>query len=98
MKKLIILAIAVAVISIMAIPATLFADTVEGFVCPVISTENVLNSPNGAMIGQGNYTIIGPNVTVGSYKATNGEGTGTPPGPHSEPGDKDYTAIWAHQD
>ena len=68
--------------------------TVDGFVCPVIKTENVLNSPRGAAIGEGHYSVIGPNVSIPLH-ATNGDGAGTPPGPHSAPGDTDYTAIWA---
>jgi hypothetical protein len=66
---------------------------VDGFVCPVITTDAVLNSPNGAAIGEGHYTIGGPDVSVPQH-ATNGNGTGTPPGPHAQPGDTDYTAIW----
>lgn len=69
-------------------------ETVDGFVCPVITTENVLHSPKAAAIGEGHYTIGGPDVSVPLH-ATNGEGAGTPPGPHSQPGDTDYTAIWA---
>lgn len=68
--------------------------TVDGFVCPVITTNNVLNSPKAQAIGEGHYTISGPDVSVPLH-ATNGDGAGTPPGPHSEPGDTDYTAIWA---
>jgi hypothetical protein len=67
--------------------------TAGSFVCPVITTDAVLNSPRGAAIGEGHYTIGGPDVTVPIH-ATNGDGTGTPPGPHSQPGDSDYTAIW----
>lgn len=69
-------------------------ETVDGFVCPVITTENVLHSPKGAAIGEGHYTIAGPDVSIPLH-ATNGDGAGTPPGPHSQPGDTDYTAIWA---
>jgi len=68
-------------------------ERVDGFVCPVITTDAVLNSPKGMAIGEGHYTIIGPNVAVPIH-ATNGDGQGTPPGPHSAPGDTDYTAIW----
>ncbi len=71
-------------------------DKTDGFVCPVIKTDAVLNSPRGAAIGEGHYTIVGPDVNV-PIIATNGEGTGTPPGPHSAPGDTDYTAVWAKQ-
>ena len=70
-------------------------EKVDGFVCPVITTENVLHSPKGGMIGEGHYTIGGPTLNVPVH-ATNGSGTGTPPGPHSQPGDTDYTAIWVN--
>jgi hypothetical protein len=69
-------------------------EKVDGFVCPVITTAAVLNSPRGTAIGEGHYSIIGPTVSVPVH-ATNGSGTGVPPGPHSKPGDTDYTAIWA---
>lgn len=69
-------------------------ERVDGFICPVISTDAVLNSPKGGAIGEGHYTIGGPDVAVPIH-ATNGDGAGTPPGPHSQPGDTDYTAIWA---
>lgn len=70
-------------------------DVVSGgsFVCPVISTEAVLNSPNGAAIGGGDYSIIGPDVVVPMH-ATNDNGAGTPGGDHASPGDSTYTAIW----
>ncbi|MEJ2471788.1 MAG: hypothetical protein P8Y96_11820 [Desulfuromonadales bacterium] len=69
---------------------------VDGFVCPVITTDAVLNSPNSGALGvEGFYTIGGPNVTVPIH-ATNGAGNGNNPGgPFSQPGDIDYTAIWA---
>lgn len=69
-------------------------ERVDGFVCPVITTDAVLNSVKGMPIGEGHYTIGGPDVAVPVF-ATNGDGSGTPPGPHSQPGDTDYTAIWA---
>jgi len=69
-------------------------ETVDGFVCPVITTDAVLNSPKGGELGiEGYYTIGGPDVTV-PVGATNGDGDGTPSGPFSQPGDTDYTAIW----
>jgi hypothetical protein len=69
-------------------------ETVSGFVCPVISTDAVLNSPKGGAIAGGDYTIGGPDVSVPLF-ATNGDGAGSPGGAHSGPGDTDYTAIWA---
>jgi len=69
-------------------------DTVDGFVCPVITTENVLHSAKGGTLGEeGFYTVGGPDVTVPVH-ATNGDGTGHPGGPFSQPGNTDYTAIW----
>lgn len=69
-------------------------DSVTGgaFVCPVISTDGVLNSVNGIEIN-GAYSILGPTVSV-PVGATNGDGSGAPSGPFSSPGDTDYTAIW----
>ena len=69
-------------------------ESVDGFVCPVITTAAVLNSPNGEAIGEGHYSIIGPDVAIPVH-ATNGDGAGTPGGSHSQPGDTNYTAIWA---
>lgn len=69
---------------------------VDGFVCPVITTSAVLNAQNGGALGiEGFYTVGGPDVTVPIH-ATNGSGNGNNPGgPFSQPGDLDYTAIWA---
>ena len=71
-------------------------ERVDGFVCPVITTDGVLNSPNGAASAGGHYTIVGPDVAIPVH-ATNGDGSGSPGGSHSAPGDTDYTAIWATQ-
>ncbi len=69
-------------------------DTVDGFVCPVITTENVLNSPKGGALGvEGFYTIGGPFLAVPLH-ATNADGAGVPGGPFAQPGDTNYTAIW----
>lgn len=82
------------VLAIAPLAVNASTEKTDGFVCPVITTDNVLHSPKGAAIGEGHYTIGGPTLSVPLH-ATNGDGTGTPPGPHSEPGDRDYTAIWA---
>lgn len=71
-------------------------ERLDGFVCPVITTNGVLNSPNGAMIAGVHYTIVGPDVSVPLH-AINGDGAGSPGGSRSAPGDTDYTAIWATQ-
>jgi hypothetical protein len=69
--------------------------TENGFVCPVISTENVTHSPKGGELGiEGFYTIGGPDVTVPVH-ATNGDGSGKPKGPFTMPGDPTYSAIWS---
>ena len=69
-------------------------DVVSGgaFVCPVIGTDAVLNAQNSTEIN-GAYSIIGPTVSV-PVGATNGDGSGSPAGSFSSPGDTDYTAIW----
>lgn len=66
----------------------------DAFVCPVITTNAVLNSPKGMAIGEGHYTIIGPDVSV-PIGATNDDGAAVPGGPHLQPGETGYTAIWA---
>jgi len=68
------------------------------FVCPVITSEGMgEHNPNAVPIGEGHWTV-GPSTTADHLnvpdQATNGGGTGSPGGPHSEPGDTDYTAIW----
>lgn len=71
-------------------------ETVDGFVCPVITTNNVLHSPKGMELGiEGFYTIGGPDVTVPVH-ATNADGVGHPSGDpfFAQPGDTNYTAIW----
>ena len=71
-------------------------ETVNGFVCPVITTENVMHAKNGGELGiEGFYTVGGPDVTVPEH-ATNGDGKGHPSGDpfFAQPGDTNYTAIW----
>lgn len=72
-------------------------EKVDGFVCPVIKTSAVTNSPKGMPIGttQGGetvyYTIGGPDVAV-PEGATNEGFPGD--GNFLTPGDIGYTAIW----
>jgi hypothetical protein len=70
------------------------AEKTSGFVCPVITTENVLNSPKGISISEGHYSIAGPHDRKVPIHATNQDGLGDPMGEHAAPGDEDYTAIW----
>ncbi len=72
------------------------APSPTGFICPVISTDAVLNSPKSGDLGGGFYTIGGPDVSV-PVGATNtlSDGTsGSPGGTFASPGDTGYTAIW----
>jgi len=83
----------VLVMSIVLVAAV--PEKTDGFVCPVFNSDAVgVHNPNAVEIGEGDYTVIESNVNVPIH-ATNGDGSGTPPGPHSSPGDTDYTAIWA---
>lgn len=68
-------------------------EKVDGFVCPVIKTDGVLNSPKGAALPTGYYTIGAHAVSV-PVTATNDDGAGSPAGPQAMPGDTTYTAIW----
>lgn len=65
------------------------------FVCPVFNDNSKVgeNNPNAVLIGEGDYSIIGPDVNVPD-QATNGDGSGIPGSEHSNPGDTDYSAIW----
>jgi hypothetical protein len=77
----------------------------DPFVCPVLTvSDNAVSHADGRFneIGEGEYTF-GPgsagsaetfNGNVPSH-ATNGDGAGSPGGPHSAPGDTDYTGIWS---
>lgn len=73
-------------------------EKTNGFVCPVFNDNSAVgeHNPNAVEIDGGDYTIIGPNVSVPVH-ATNADGAGTPVGDHSAPGDSDYTAIWSGQ-
>lgn len=84
-------------------------EKVEAFVCPVFNDNSAVGdkNPNAFMIYDGDYSILpgkagehGPNVAEHMsvpIHATNGDGTGSPPGPHSSPGDSNYTAIWNNE-
>ncbi|MBD3207268.1 hypothetical protein GF319_13135 [Candidatus Bathyarchaeota archaeon] len=97
-KKMSIVFLGLVLASLLSLPV--MAEPVEktdSFVCPVIDFKKTPNENTPFVeIGEGHYSVIGPDVRVPVH-ATNGDGTGVPPGPHSEPGDTDYTAIWASQ-
>ncbi|MFN2173846.1 MAG: hypothetical protein ACK2UF_20650, partial [Candidatus Promineifilaceae bacterium] len=61
----------------------------------------ILNPQAGPLGTTGDYTVVPATANNGNLyvpaTATNGDGYGLPGGPHSAPGDTDYTAIWARQ-
>jgi ABC-type phosphate transport system substrate-binding protein len=73
------------------------------FVCPVLTLpDGAVSSGQFNSIGNGQYTFAPGNA--GSAEtfngnvpniATNADGSGSPGGAHSAPGDTDYTAIWS---
>ena len=80
--------------------ATASAD----FVCPVLPVADAANDHSQAgffTIADGDTSILpgkagnpaSSPVEVPDH-ATNDSGSGSPGGPHSVPGDSDYTAIW----
>ncbi len=101
MKKLLIGAAGAAVLFL---GATGFAaaeqpEFTDGFVCPVLGGQAGQhgNAPADVIvqIGGGDYSVIGPDVTVPIH-ATNDNGDGDPgSADHASPGDPDYSAIWA---
>lgn len=75
----------------------------DPFVCPVLKVaEQAHKSGQFADLGNGESTILPGNAgsaetfngKVPSH-ATNGDGTGSPGGAHSAPGDTDYGAVWS---
>lgn len=95
MKK--ILAYFAVLIALSSVALAAPIDKTDGFVCPVIHSDAVgIHNPNAVPIAEGDYTIVGPRVSV-PLTATNGDGTGTPGGSHSGPGDTNHTAVWAGQ-
>lgn len=101
MKKLVSFALVV-LVGMIAAPAVVGAthpgvERVDGFVCPVFNDNSQvgLHNPNAVEIGGGDYSIIGPNVSIPAG-ATNQDGAGIPGGTHASPGDSDYTAIWGN--
>jgi hypothetical protein len=102
MSKLVRIILVVGALSAMT-ATTAFAeapvDKTDGFVCPVLGgqagMEHGQSNPAPLVpIYGGDYTVGGPDVSVPVF-ATNGDGSGSPGGPHSGPGDTDYTAIWS---
>ena len=108
MRKLLSAAGAVAVLAGLSTSSAVAAPPERAddpFVCPVLTVnENAVDHTEDRFneIGEGEYTF-GPGAAGSSETfngnvpnhATNGDGTGSPGGPHSAPGDTDYTAIWS---
>ena len=101
MKKLFQILVLTALLSTLFVTTALAGgpDKTDGFVCPVLGGKAGEAHGNSAPtkivgpIGEGDYTIIGPDVSVPIH-ATNADGNGIPNGSHANPGDTDYTAIW----
>lgn len=96
MRRLIVVPVVSALLLIGALPAS--ADSGTDFVCPVFNDNAAVGekNPNAVPIAGGDYTIIPGNsghLDVPDH-ATNGDGAGSPGGSHSQPGDRDYSAIW----
>lgn len=99
MKRLFILGVlvvAAAGLVAMLLPGAAFAGSGNDFVCPVLNPTVGAHNPNAVAIGGGDYTVAPSGAMHLNVpdQATNMDGSGTPPGAHSRPGDKDYTAIW----
>jgi ABC-type phosphate transport system substrate-binding protein len=73
----------------------------DPFVCPVL-TLPAASADNFNSLGDGQYTLApgaaGSSDTFNGNVpnlATNADGSGSPGGSHSSPGNTDYTAIWS---
>ena len=75
----------------------------DPFVCPVLTVpEQAQGSGRFTDIGNGESTFAPGragsaetfNGNVPNH-ATNGDGAGSPSGPHAAPGETDYSAIWS---
>lgn len=100
MKKIIVASLIAAVglavgVSVQAAPA----EKVDAFVCPVLNETVGEHNPNAFPIFDGDYSLIpgggDPHVISVPNRATNGNGAGSLGGPHAQPGDADYSAIWS---
>jgi len=75
----------------------------DPFVCPVLTLPDAaLGSGHFNSIGNGQYTFApGSAGSADTFNgnvpniATNADGSGSPGGAHSAPGDTDYSAIWS---
>jgi hypothetical protein len=98
----------IAAAALMLLPGSAVAaqpDRAEDpFVCPVltVSEQAAENAGRFNSIGNGQYTFApGAAGSADTFngnvpnRATNADGTGSPAGAHSAPGDTDYTAIWS---
>lgn len=64
----------------------------DAFVCPVLGGHAGEQGHEFVQIGEGDYTVLGPNVKVPDL-ATNDDGAGSP-GDHLSPGEAGYSPIW----
>jgi hypothetical protein len=77
MKKLIIILVVVAVVSILAIPSVLFADShkVSTFVCPVLKDVGTRDDTSNAFEKSTNFFPIGDDYSILPGKAGGDPGT-----------------------
>jgi ABC-type phosphate transport system substrate-binding protein len=106
-RKLVLTAAAAAALAVVPAGSAFAAapDRAEApFVCPVltISDQAAANSDRFTAIGNGQYTFApGAAGSAETFNgnvpnhATNADGSGSPGGTHSAPGDSDYSAIWS---
>ncbi|MBE0611436.1 MAG: hypothetical protein IH609_18790 [Dehalococcoidia bacterium] len=64
----------------------------DAFVCPVLGGQAGEHGHAFVAIGEGDYTVLGPNVKVPDH-ATNNDGAGSP-ADHLSPGEVGYSPIW----
>ena len=103
-KKISILFLGFILAALFSVPVMAEPEKTYAFVCPVITSTAVgEHNPKAVELGTSDtYTVTPP---TGAHNgalyipkiATNMDGAGVPGGPQSQPGDTDYTAIWAVQ-
>ncbi|MGE0600584.1 MAG: hypothetical protein AB7P41_14190 [Dehalococcoidia bacterium] len=64
----------------------------DAFACPVLGGHAGERGHEFVEIGEGGYTVLGPNVKVPDH-ATNNDGAGSP-ADHLSPGEVGYSPIW----
>ncbi len=71
MKKILSILSAFLVLASLGLVSAAPVEKIDGFVCPVMETSSVLNSPNGVYLGDGRYAIIGTSIISIPMHVTN---------------------------